>query len=531
MIWDNFDDHGVIEEPSKAKEEEREQRRDASGMIPNFSSCPLGQRRVLMLTTQSQEVAITLSRSQSRIEVHGFSRADSAQLFYARLTDAWCEASSASKIALLNILADVPFAVTYAVATLKRAAWSITELVDRINRSNEINQRNVDTCIQGLHQSVAWPRSAFQACRVLLECIIDHQGYPIELLSLMSHLDSQHMPLTFLRSIKRPTTEVTKSLVSLLTYSIVVVEEDVGFLSIHPLFQSLTRSWLDTNNLALPMARVALQLTASALATEDQRRTEDLKPLLPHAKAVLRHNLKFGNDDECADLMHNIAYWEWRLGYYGDAYQTALDASSIREKLFGWEAESTLASQSLVALSLRYMCHYTQAAEVNRRNLCACARVLGPNHTKTLMSRNNLVLVLRDLQKYVEAEALGRQNLEHCVRILGSDHTFTSTAAHNLALVLGDQSKFVESEAMCRQALAIREHTLTREHPTTLTSFYCLAHLLHRKRFYAEASSLYSIAHIGFRNTLGPSHPVTAACEEHFLDTIKDWASCIQLTL
>ncbi len=531
MIWDNFDDHGVIEEPSKAKKEEREQRGDASGMLPNFSACPLGQNRVLMFTTQSQEVAITLSKSRSRIEVHGFSRADSAQLFHARLTNAWCEASSASKIALLNILEDVPFAVTYAVATLKRTAWSIAELVDHISRSNELNELVVEKCIPGLHQSVAWPSCAFQACRVLVECILDHQGHPIELLSLISHLDSQHMPLDFLRSIKSSTTEVTNSLVSLLMYSVVVVEEDVGFLSIHPLFQSLTRSWLDTNNLALRMARIALHLIASALATEGQRRTENVKSLLPHAKAVLRHNLRFGDDTECAHLMHNIAYWEWRLGYYGDAYQTALNASGIQEKLFGDEAESTLSSHSLVALSLRSMGQYTQAAEVNRRNLCAFARILGSDHTKTLMSRNNLVLVLRDLQKYAEAEALGRQNLEHCVRILGPDHTFTSTAAHNLALVLEDQSKLIESEAVCRQALAIREHALTREHPTTLTSFYCLAHLLHRKKLYAEASSLYSFTYRGFRNTLGPSDPVTAACEEDFLDTIKDWASCIQLPL
>lgn len=179
---------------------------------------------------------------------------------------------------------------------------------------------------------------------------------------------------------------------------------------------------------------------------------------LPHAIYVIAGESTL-DETIRAPLLDGVGRCQVTLGQYAEAEMTHLQVLSLREKVFGEE------------------------------------------HPSTLASMNEVGVALNDQGKYEEAEAMYRQTLATKEKALGKGHPDALTCMNNLALVPDNQGKYEKAESMNRQKLALCEKVLGPEHPDRLTSVYCLAHLLANRQRYDDFVVLYE------RHALGIAPP------------------------
>lgn len=523
MIWDDMSEPEAAEEDLPSEADPTRRLAQELETLQKLVATIRSRHGVLMVTTQSQSAVAAFSKNIPVVEVCSFQRDESLRLVRHRRPDVLDGPRSAGLIdSLLSSLEDVPLAITHTIGAFQKlSGQQVSDLAYIILQEEVCDNEDISTELRIIGRTLPWPRSAFRAWNVVFQLSLRRERQTLDLLSTMSFLDAQHIPISFLTFCSRPMTNIISSVAILLQYSVVVVEDEIGFLSMQPLIQAFVRAWLKQSDTYHTIAQKTLCSMLSAISADNFGDLNASKQFIPHAKTILQHNLKFEKNTDCADLMHQIAWFEWQLGHFEEAYKFAQGSLDARRALLGDESESTLISFNLVALLLRCLGRHDAAYEINRQNLSAYDRILGSDHPSTLMSRNNLSLVLRAQGKEEEAECVSRETLQLCERVLGASHMCTSTAVANMALVLADQGKLNEAEEMSRRALAIREKALNPEHQSTLTSYYCLAHVLHRRKQYSEASLLYQKAYHGFLLTLGISHSLTLACEAG-METLKE---------
>ncbi|KAK5400945.1 hypothetical protein LTR06_011114 [Exophiala xenobiotica] len=529
MVWDDLLLGPGAEESCMEKRLLVERSAQAFSSFHKLLNRSTSRHGALMVTARSLGSWTPIDSDKTHVKVDSFSREQSLQLLRDRRPEAWSEPQSSEVISfLLNSLDDVPLAITYTIAAIPRYGGPlVTEVVDAIQEQDEFEEESVDAELRMLNHPRSWPRSTLRAWNAVFGLLCGYDRQAVDLLSVISLLDSQHIPIFLLATAETPRASIAAAVVTMLRYSVIVVERDTGFLSVHPLIQVFVRCWLKKKGCYLTTARQALRSTASFFTKGDTKATEKLTQLIPHAKTVLQHSLRLEESADCADLLHHIAHYEWHLGHTVEAYKYAFHACDLRKTLLGEEADETLASSSLMVVLLRCLGRFDEALEINRQNVSACGRNLGPDHPNTLMVSNNMALILRAHGKFEEAECLSRSTTERCERVLGTRDSRTSTAMANLALILDDQDKLDEAETVARRVLGLRESELTQEHQSTMLSCYCLAHLLHHKGSYDEASVLYQRAYDGFRRLLGSSHTLTVACESRLLEMTSQQTPCL----
>ncbi|KAK5400028.1 hypothetical protein LTR06_011310 [Exophiala xenobiotica] len=499
MIWDDLLLGPGAEESCNGKRPLVERSAQALSSFHKLLHRSTSRHGALMVTARSLGGWTSVDSDKTHVKVSSFSREQSLQLLRARRPHAWSEPQSREAITfLLNSLDDVPLAVTYTIGSIPRyGGLLVTEAVDAIQERDEFGEESVDAELRILNHPRSWPGSTLKAWNAVFRLLRGHDRQAVDLLSVISLLDSQHIPVFLPATAETRRASVVAAVATMLRYSVIVVEREPGFLSVHPLIQVYVRCWLKKRGCFLTTARRALRSMASIFTEGDTKVTEKLTQLIPHAKTVLQHNLGVEESADCADLLHYIAHYEWHLGNTVEAYKYAFHACDLRRRLLGEEADETLTSSSLMAVLLRSLGRFDEALEINWQNVSAYGRMLGPDHPNTLMVSNNLAVVLR------------------------------AYAMANLALILDDQGKLYEAETVARRVLELRESELTQEHQSTILSCYCLAHLLHHKGAYDEASVLYQRAYNGFRRLLGSSHTLTAACESRLLEVVSQQTPCL----
>jgi len=92
---------------------------------------------------------------------------------------------------------------------------------------------------------------------------------------------------------------------------------------------------------------------------------------------------------------------------------------------------------------------YGQAEEIDRHNLEARRRVLGPENPNTLVPMTNLAIVYAEQGKFAGAAPLFRQTVDIRRRVMGPEHPETLQSMSNLAEFLRDTGKYPQAEALC----------------------------------------------------------------------------------
>jgi tetratricopeptide (TPR) repeat protein len=476
-----------------------------TGYLPtkfNHSKC-------LLITTRSRDVGEYLSQGQVCVNVGPLSNQEAGDLLRAKLRVLHpSHAPEADK--LVEILGRIPLAITQAAAFINRNKISIAEYVDELAINKQSFMAYLSEDLQDPRREPGFPNSIFRTWKLSFNQIQINSPRAAEALSLMAMLDGQKIAEDLVRKEDERRIDFSTAIGTLDGYSMITKEVGGKTYTIHPLVQLAVQYILEQSGQTVFYTRQALQLITDRFPTGEHENKVICESLLPHARAVLRYDMRLDAMVSSRSLLlYNVGWFELQQGRYESAYQNVQAAYQICQEVFGDEAEDTLNTLALLASVLGGQGKYEAAEEMNRRALAGREKVLGVEHPSTLTNINNLALVLRYQGKYEAAEEMNRRALAGYEKVLGVEHPNTLTGVSNLALVLQYQGKYEVAEEMNRQALAGSEKVLGVEHPDTLTSVSRLASVLQDQGKYEVAEEMNRRALVGREKVLGVEHPDT----------------------
>ena len=489
-----------------------------TGYLPtkfNHSKC-------LLITTRSRDVGEYLSQGQVCVNVGPLSNQEAGDLLRAKVRVLHpSHAPEADKLA--EILGRIPLAITQAAAFINRNKISIAEYVGELAIDKQSFMAYLSEDLQDPRREPGFPNSIFRTWKLSFNQIQINYPRAAEVLSLMAMLDGQKVPEDLVRKEDERRIDFRTAIGTLDGYSMITKEVGGKTCTIHPLVQLAVQYILEQLGQTVFYTRQALQLITDRFPTGEHENKVICESLLPHARAVLQHDIRL---DAMASsrrrLLYNVGWFEWRQGRYESAHHNVQTAYQICQEIFGDEAEDTLDTLALLASVLQGQGKYEAAEEMNRRALVGREKVLGVEHPSTLTSVSNLALVLQDQGKYEAAEEMNRRALAGSEKVLGVEHPDTLASVSNLALVLQDQGKYEAAEEMNRRALAGREKVLGVEHPDTLTSVSNLALILQGQGKYEAAEEMNRRALAGSEKVLGVEHPDTLASVSNLALILQD---------
>ncbi|KAK5310914.1 hypothetical protein LTR93_011884 [Exophiala xenobiotica] len=230
MIWDDLLLGPGAEESCRGKRPLVERSAQALSSFHKLFNRSTSRHGALMVTARSLGDSTSIDSDKTHVKVGSFSREQSQQLLRVRRPDAWGEPQSSEAISfLLNSLDDVPLAITYTIAAVPRyGGLLVTEAVDAIQEQDEFDEGPVDAELRMLNHPRSWAQSTLKAWNAVFRLLRGHGRQAVDLLSVISLLDSQHIPIFLLTTAETRTANVVAAIATMLRYSVFVVEREHG---------------------------------------------------------------------------------------------------------------------------------------------------------------------------------------------------------------------------------------------------------------------------------------------------------------
>jgi len=506
MVLDNVDDMETFftatsEIPSAAG-------REHAFLSAYLPKSPKGK---IVVTTRDTRVGERLTDRKKCIMVPLPAEKDAKILLRSKLSEAfdWVDADALSLVKALECL---PLAITQAAAFVNENYCTLQDYIEmlRASESDQIELLNED--LYDPRRDMDAPNSVVQTWKLSFDLVRKRKPRAAEILGLMAVLDRQGIPVSLLRRDGERSIDFTPAMGILRSFSLIEAEKGGEIFAMHRLVQLCTYSWLQKENRIGSCQSDAVKLLSREFPNGEPHNWKTCELLLPHARKVIGYNY-ITRDDQlfCADLCHNISWYDCSQGQYETANNLAKTAHTIRAEFSGDMDLNTLSCLAMLSLVLFHQGQYKEAEVIGRQVLERNEKVLGKEHPDTLNSANNLGIVLSNLGKYKEAEAIQQRALEGREKISGKEHPDTLRSASNLGQVLSRQGKYKKAELIHRRALEEREKVLGKRHPDTLGSASNLGQVLSLQGKYKEAELIHRRALEGREKVLGKEHPDTLA--------------------
>ncbi|KAK0639519.1 hypothetical protein B0T16DRAFT_497593 [Cercophora newfieldiana] len=472
----------------------------------------------ILVTTRNLQVGSRLTRGRYVNEVTKMDESETEQLLRSGL-DSISFAPDEST-ALSARLEHLPLALVQAASFIRENSITVSHYLGLLDRGDqhEINLLSED--FETIGRDSETPRTVAETWILSFEQIKGQNALASELLSLMSLLDRQGIPLKFLTVYcknqdeqldREPTGDIqlTKALGILKAFSF-IIEDNNGQFNMHRLVQLVTRKWLSKRgdmNSFVEQALIAVSECFPFGYRHENQAT--CNAYLPHVSVVLKHKGRGSRAERLAraSLLHNQAGLLKYQGRSKDAEGLLLKAWELRKSELGEEDPETLTSGNNLAAVYCDQGRYQEAEGLWSNVLAKQRKTLGEEHPDTLTSMHNLASAYSNQGRWKEAVVLGLKVLEAERRILGEEHQDTLMSIGNLSRVYRRQGRSKEAEELQVQVLEIRRRVLGMEHPDTLQSMNDLAETYDDQGMWKEAEQLLGQAVETQQRTLGDEHP------------------------
>jgi tetratricopeptide (TPR) repeat protein len=512
MVIDNADDTQLFFGQQGECETDNTHQETLGRYLPECS------HGAILVTTRNKQTGSRLTKGKRPIEVGRMNDDETAQLLHTRLDGV--DAASGESSVLSSRLEHLPLALVQAAAFIQENSITISEYLRLLDKSDQHIVDLLSEQFETVGRDSETPRAVAEAWIISFDQIQRQTPLAGELLSLMSLLDRQGIPLEFLSRYSerqpgqeaRGNVQLTKALGVLKAFSFVTEDQGHRF-DMHRLVQLVTRKWLARNGKGHWFTEQAILAVSQAYPFGDHENRTTCSAYLPHVHAVLRYE-GTGSEDERlarASLLHCAAGFFSYQGQWKDAEKFQLQARELRREVLGLEHPDTLTSMASLASTYRNQGRWKEAESLFVQVIETRKRVpvLGEEHPSTLASIANLASTYRNQGRWKEAEATELQAIEIKKRVLGEEHPETLTSIANLASIYQKQGRWKESEELQAKELDICSRVLGEEHPSTLTSIANLASIYWNQGRWKEAELLDIQVIETRKRVLGEGHPDT----------------------
>ncbi|KAL6821948.1 hypothetical protein J3E69DRAFT_339611 [Trichoderma sp. SZMC 28015] len=479
MIIDNADDMQLFFGQPAATATNPSKEKDEKNLARYLPECAHG---TILITTRNKQVGIRMTKGQQPIEVLRMNEGESVQLLRAKLKDT--SATTTELSTLSSQLEHLPLALAQAAAFIQETSITVHKYLQLLSNSAMNIVHLLSREFETVGRDTEAPQAVAQTWILSFKQIEQQHVLASELLSFMSMLDRQDIPLQFLShygkqtggGVPRGEIELTEALGILKAFSFVTETSDS--FDMHRLVQLVTRKWLTSQGTISRFGTEAL-MTVSKMYPygEYETRTKCAK-YLSHANAVLHLNNGLKSKDEKkarASLLYRIAQYFNLEGKWSQAEMFHTEAREIRRELLGADHRDTLSSMYSLALTYMYQGRWKEAEDLNVQVMETCKIKLDADDPLTLACMNDLASTYMYQGRLKEAEDLHVEVMETRKMKLGADHPQTLASMSNLASTYIDQGRWKEAEDLNVEVMETRKIKLGADHPHTLDSMYIMA--------------------------------------------------------
>ncbi|KAI4251755.1 MAG: hypothetical protein L6R42_008244, partial [Xanthoria sp. 1 TBL-2021] len=517
---------------------------------PISAFLPQSQNGSILVTSRTQAAALKLVEEKDMIAVEPMAESHALALFEKKLRPM----SKGNRVAELAVALEfMPLAIVQAAAYIsQRAPWySLQRYLEDFQKSDRKKTRLLDYEGGHLRRDWAAENSIIVTWQISFEHIRHIRPSAADLLSLMSFFDRQGIPEALLRTragsgnghgsqeerdehdieekgeddndrvSECSDDEFEDDMQILRDYSFVSIDTNQTF-EMHSLVQLATRKWLEANGQLEAWKQRYIQNLSAEFPTGEHENWTQCQVLFPHAKSAVTQRPSGDRSlRQWASLLHNAAWYTWRIGNITEAVDLSERAMKMTMKVLGPEHKGTLHSMGMAGLAYSLGGRWKEALELEVQVMETSKRVLGEEHPSTLTSINNLASIYWDQGRWTEAEELDVQVIEIRKRVQGEEHPDTLTSIGNLASTYRDQGRWTEAEELEVQVIVIRKRVQGEEYPSTLTSIGNLASTYWNQGRWTEAEEL-EVQVIEIRKRVqGEEHPNTLTSISNLAFTLK----------
>lgn len=223
--------------------------------------------------------------------------------------------------------------------------------------------------------------------------------------------------------------------------------------------------------------------------------------------AEIKRELYGDEHPEYAKCLCNLANYYSNIGDYQKAIEIGTEALVIRKKALGTEHADYAESLGNIALYYYYIGDYTKSIELGTEALEITKNVLGTENSDYAITLDNLAMSFYDLGNHAKAVELGTKSLEIQKKISGKINYDYALSLSNLASYYADMGNNSKAIELGTEALEIREKVLGTEHPDYAFSLSNLAN------YYSNAGNFIKAIELGTKaleireKVLGAEHP------------------------
>ena len=497
LIFDNADDVDLFFGPPSAMGQQKQ-------MHEYLPRCEDG---TTIITTRDKRVAYRLSDREDPIVVEPMSINDASALLKSRTAQkSLLPEEAADHIKLLEVLGNIPLAITQAAAFITENNITVSEYLDVLHA----NQAEIEDLLSeelGDHRRYSESASSIlNTLKLSFDQIVKQKPLAADLLSFMAFLDRNGIPKTLLKRDNIRTIDFVSALGTLQNFSLIGTQRGGANFEMHRLVQLSLQRWLRGSREKWQSEVIAVLSQRFPLG--DYENWKECERLSPHAQTVLSYaNTSKESTLQRAQILHNLARFDGEQSRYEMAEYRFKEAANMRQKVLGLNNSETLKTMSCLGEVLFREGKYAEAGSILRTVIEANSRLSGPEAEETLYNTGLLAEVVQGEGKFPEAEELFRTALKGEGNCLGDVHVMK--IADSLGAVLRDEKKFDDSEFWIRKSLSGRERLLGETHLETLRSVNHLALLLSMMGRLDEAEKMAQRAVAGSETAMGRDHHLT----------------------
>jgi tetratricopeptide (TPR) repeat protein len=346
------------------------------------------EHRSLVITTRNKKLGSELADEQDLIDVQPFKPAEAELLLGLKTLKGYWDMAVAGD--LLEVLGYIPLAITQAAAYMRLNRVSMEKYLKALSQSDSNLVEHLTTELLDLRRQRDTPSSVFLTWKLSFDQISREEPRAAEMLSLIAFLDGQGIPEMFLQRNEHLDVRDTTAIGTMQAFSLITAERDDETYSMHRLVQLSTQTWLSLQKSRDRWEGKALELLSKELPNGEHENRKKCDALLPHAIAVLKYRPTPNSSLLCANILYNLAWFDWRQGRYKHSTTRCEESYSEQQRILGPDDRNTLNSLGLLASTYRNQGRCKEAEELEVQVIEMRKRVLGAEHPSTLTSIANL---------------------------------------------------------------------------------------------------------------------------------------------
>ena len=380
---------------------------------------PQSSKGSILYTTRNTDIGMDLALDRVPITVPPMDAYEAQALL-----GQWIRAESAEseQLELLGELVYLPLAISQAAAFMMKRRKSVAEYV-KLYRGSESTRVRLLGQRFNYHGREARPlESVVTTWWVSFSYIQRENPRAAEILSMMSFMDQQGIPLSLLIADEEDEFDFEEAMGLLEAFSLVTMDPHRYGCNIHRLVTVAVQAWLsEYENKRETIAAQVLERVSDRFPSGYFETWPTCRIYFPHAEEVVRSSAvvtKTASPHAKASLLLNLSTYLMTQGRYEASKLSAMESMQIFESLYGSEHPDTLSANASCAQTMKKLGRYQDAALLQRQILKSREKVLGIRHRATLESLNALGSNLQLLGQYREAEEIHRRELNEKQELL-----------------------------------------------------------------------------------------------------------------